>query len=118
MVLDALGVNRGDLGVDTDRQQESVDDLMALSGRDREAAPLGRKFDGLVGLGRHEPLAFEAFYGLNHRDMGDAEAFGEVPYSASSRSIDAISDGFDIVLGQLGGVVLACSLMRSGFGGL
>ena len=104
MVLDALGINGGDPRVDSQSEQEGIDDLVAAFASVGQASPLLREFDGLVGLRAYQFVTLKALNRPDDGNMSDPEMIGQIPHAALAVGVDQVCDGLDIVLSGLGAV--------------
>lgn len=101
MVLDPLGVEGRDGGLDADREEESIDDVVALAAGGGEPSSLGGQFDRAVGLRPHESLPFEPLDDPDDGHVGDPEALGEIGDPTLLAGLDQFGDRLDVVLGRL-----------------
>lgn len=114
MVFDSFGVGHGGLGGDTDGLEEGEDDGVAMPGFEGQATAIVGEEDGAIRLGSDEAIALQAADGLDHGDVGDAETAGDVDGPGFAGDVDEIGDGFHVILGHLGAVLLADAAMMPG----
>ena len=111
MMLDAFRIGGGGFFVDTDRQQEPVDGVVPFFAGGGEPPAFGSQFDGPIRLGGDQLLSLETLDRLDHGDMRDPETVRKVGDTTCARVVDDLRDGFDVILGDLGGVVASCALI-------
>jgi len=98
MVLDALGINRGLLGRNTDRPQKGEHDRVPLAGPLGEGAALVGQLDGAIGRGGHEALISQTRDDPRDGDMAHTHHRGQVADAGGPDSVDDLGDRLDIVL--------------------
>ena len=107
MVLHALGVRVGDLRGHAERPEKGGHDLMPPAGEPGELAARRGEKDGAIRQGRHQPGAAQALDRAVDRDVGDAQAPGQIGHAGLPFGRDQFGDHLDIVLGGFAGVLLA-----------
>ena len=78
---------------------------MALLRMSSEATTAFSQLAGAVWLLVHEALALKPLQGTRHRDMADAHDAGKVLHPALGLAGEQVTDGLDVILGRLSGVV-------------
>ena len=123
VVFHSLGVRiRNDVG-HSERTQKFRDDLMAPSRILRQFLSGRSQKNGTIRLCRHQSIALQALEGAVDRDVGDAEAAGEISNACFAGGGDQFGNHLRVVLGRLLGVFLAGALQvrprrgRKGLGG-
>ena len=112
MVLDPLGIDRRDPGIDPDREEKPVDDLVSPpAGCGQASAGVG-KANRLARPGLGEAVTLKSLDGPHHRDVGDPEARGELGHPAAVLTVFEFRDRLAIVLGDLRGMIVAGALVR------
>ncbi len=112
MMLQALGINRRDLGRHPDGQKEPIPHLMAYAARLCQTADLARELDWPVGFGCHQTVSLKPADGPDHRHVAHRKTFGKVTHSAFIRSINQVRDRLDVVLGHLTRMIATGPLVR------
>ena len=101
MVLDAFRVSSGDIAIDPERAQESLDQLVSRATSVGEVtAELGEE-DAAIRPLRNEALLDEALEHLGDGRLRDTETGRDVDLARFPSLADQIGDELDIILDQL-----------------
>lgn len=111
MVFDPLGVDRGRFLVNSNRQQELVNDFMSPAGGFRQFGTFRSKFDGSVAFRGNEAVSLKPGNGSIHGDMRDSKMLGQVSDAALATRFDQVGDRFDVILGQLRRMIVTSPLV-------
>ena len=107
VVLDAFGVHLGDAFGDAERAEKGDDGFVASFARGGEVAALIGEEDGAIGLGGDKAAFLQAGNGAIDGHVGHTEALGEVHDAGFAGFGNEIGDGFDIIFGDLVGMLAA-----------
>ena len=114
MMLDAFGIDRCCVFADAQSQQESIDTFMPPLREFGEVAAFDGQSHRSVGLCINVAVSLHPRHRSVDRDMTDGEAFGKIPHSALAQIFFQLSNGFRIVLSQLGRMIAPSPLMAFG----
>jgi len=114
VVFDTLGVGACRGSGNSDGLEERGDDAVPVAGMLGQSPAVGGEEDRTVRLGGDEAVPLKAAHRLQHGDMGNSEAPGDVHGAGLAAGFDQVGDGFYVVFGDLGAVLLPCASMNRG----